>query len=133
VLPAANRLRRPDDFRAVLRGSRGGRRPSDDPPSQPVARSRAGGTLLVVHVAMTDPTGATPPRVGLVVSAAVGGAVVRNRTARRLRHQLRDRLAVLPTGCDVVVRAQPAAAAVDSAALGAELDRLLPVAVRRVS
>ena len=41
------------------------------------------------------------------------------------------RLADLPAGTDVVVRAQPEARLADSAALGAELDRLLPTALRR--
>ena len=49
-------------------------------------------------------------RVGFVVSKAVGGAVVRNRVKRRLRHLVAQQLAAAPTGVDVVVRALPASA-----------------------
>ena len=50
-------------------------------------------------------------RVGFVVSKAVGGAVVRNRVKRRLRHLVAGELAGAPTAVrDVVVRALPAAA-----------------------
>jgi ribonuclease P protein component len=65
------------------------------------------------------------PRVGFVVSRAVGPAVVRNRVKRRLRHLMRERVAGLEPGTLVVVRAQPAAAGASSAELGAELDRCL--------
>ena len=66
-----------------------------------------------------------PARVGFVVSKAVGGAVVRNRTKRRLRALMAARLTGIPGGCDVVVRANPAAGDATSAQLGDELDRLL--------
>ena len=55
-------------------------------------------------------TGAGPQsRVGFVVSKAVGGAVVRNRVKRRLRHLVAHELEG-PVVRDVVVRALPAAA-----------------------
>lgn len=61
----------------------------------------------MVHAA----SGAGPEsRVGFVVSKAVGGAVVRNRVKRRLRHLVARQLVGSPTGLDVVVRALPAAA-----------------------
>lgn len=47
-------------------------------------------------------------RVGLVVSRAVGGAVVRNKVRRRLRGVVVEQRAALPEGADVVVRALPA-------------------------
>lgn len=101
------------------------------------SRRRAGGDLLVVHVASAaDRTDTTPDlasgpvRVGFVVSKAVGNAVVRNRTKRRLRHLMTERLAALDAGTDVVVRALPAAAGADSARLALELDRLLAKAGR---
>ncbi|GAB2593673.1 hypothetical protein GCM10009593_38000 [Microlunatus antarcticus] len=47
--------------------------------------------------------------MGFVVSKAVGGAVVRNRVKRRLRHLVAAQLVGSPTGLDVVVRALPAA------------------------
>lgn len=60
--------------------------------------------------------------MGFVVSKALGGAVVRNRVKRRLRHVCAARLGRLGTGVDVVVRATPAAATASSADLGAALD-----------
>jgi ribonuclease P protein component len=65
------------------------------------------------------------PRVGLVVSKAVGGSVVRHRVARRLRHVMRDRLDRLPPGTRMVVRALPKSAAADSTRLGSDIDRAL--------
>lgn len=118
MLPRPHRLTRPTDYRAVLRGGDGRR------------RSRSGTDLLVVHVALAadGPQGDRPrrePRVGFVVSGAVGGSVVRHRVVRRLRHLVAERLPLLPDRCDVVVRAQPRAAAATSVELGAALDRAL--------
>jgi ribonuclease P protein component len=45
--------------------------------------------------------------------------------SRRLRHLLRPRLEALPSGTDLVVRAQPAAADATSDELGADLDAAL--------
>jgi ribonuclease P protein component len=67
----------------------------------------------------------TPPRVGFVVSRAVGGAVIRNRVKRRLRHLVRERIAALPDGAMLVVRALPAAADRTYLELGADLDAAL--------
>jgi ribonuclease P protein component len=106
VLSPASRLRRSEDFRAVLRRGR-----------------RAGRPLLVASLLLSGET--DPPRVGFVVSRAVGGSVVRSRVARRLRHQMRPRLACLPTGSRLVVRALPPAAGAGSAELGADLDAAL--------
>lgn len=50
------------------------------------------------------------PRVGFVVSKAVGNAVTRNRVKRRLRHLCRPLVEELEDGTVVVVRALPAAA-----------------------
>ena len=72
---------------------------------------------------------------GFVVSRAVGGAVVRHRVQRRLRHLLRARLDRLPAGALVVIRALPRAGAASSAELGRDLDsalsRALPAGRRR--
>lgn len=65
------------------------------------------------------------PRVGFVVSRAVGNSVVRHRVQRRLRHLCRARLVVLPAGSAVVVRALAPAAVATYQELGAELDRCL--------
>ncbi len=74
----------------------------------------------MVHL-HTDGTSALPPRVGLVVSKAVGNAVVRNRVKRRLRHQVAPHLSTLPNGTSVVLRAQPQAATYASGELAEEL------------
>ena len=109
MLPAAHRLRASSDFSEVLRRGR-----------------RAGRPTLTVHLL----PGEGPARAGLVVSKAVGGSVVRHQVARRLRHQLQPLVAGLPAGTRLVVRAAPAAASADSAALArdlrAALDRLVP-------
>ncbi|MFG3253988.1 ribonuclease P protein component [Streptomyces sp. NPDC048172] len=113
MLPTENRLRRREDFAAAVRRGR-----------------RAGRPLLVVHLrSRTDPHvpgGDLPPvRAGFVVSKAVGNAVVRNRVKRRLRHLMRDRLAPLPAGSLVVVRALPGAGEADHDELVRDLDAAL--------
>ena len=95
MLPARHRLRERADFTTAVRGP---------------GASRAGGRLIVVHANRTDARAELPPRVGFVVSKAVGNAVVRNRTKRRLRASVATRLTGIPAGLDVVVRANPAAA-----------------------
>jgi ribonuclease P protein component len=92
---------------------------------------RAGSTTLAVHVVRGDGSSASAsPRVGLVVGRAVGNAVTRNQVKRRLRHLLRERLAALPEGSLLVVRALPSAGAASSAQLGADLDSALGRALR---
>jgi ribonuclease P protein component len=109
VLPAQHRLTRGDDLRRVSRAGR-----------------RSGGDLLVVHALVGDTGSAqVPPRVGFVVSGAVGGSVVRHRVQRRLRHLCRERLPRLPAGTELVVRALAPAAGATYQELGAELDRCL--------
>ena len=121
MLPAGSRLRRRADFVATVRSTRGVR----------------GTGLLVVHAAPPDPTPPAPstaanaaPRVGFVVSRAVGAAVVRNRVRRRLRHLVADQLDRIPPGSRVVVRALPGSAVATyaqlGAALGSALDRARP-------
>ena len=106
MLPAPHRLTHGGDIRRVVRTSR-----------------RSGGNLLVVHVLRHE--GTDPVRVGFVVGRTVGNAVIRHRVQRRLRHLFRERLAVLPAGCEVVVRALSPSAGASYAELGAELDRCL--------
>jgi len=123
VLPARHRLRTATDFSATVRGAGG---------------ARSGGRLLVVHARYTAPADADdrpvahPARVGFVVSKAVGGAVIRNRTKRVLRHLVAARLTRIPAGCDLVVRANPAAAGATTPELAAELDRALDAVLRRL-
>ncbi|MEO5981930.1 MAG: ribonuclease P protein component [Pedococcus sp.] len=117
MLPVGHRLRTSSEFSAALRGPGG---------------ARAGSPLVVVHSAQTDARAGLPPRVGFVVSKAVGGAVVRNRTKRRLRALMAARLTVIPAGTDVVIRANPAAAQANSTDLAAQLDRVLPKVLARL-
>jgi len=106
VLPAQHRLTRGVDLRRVARSGR-----------------RSGSGTLVVHLVRQDSV--VVPRIGFVVGRAVGGSVIRHRVQRRLRHLCRERLEVLPTGAELVVRALPAAAGATYQELGADLDRCL--------
>ena len=72
------------------------------------------------------------PRVGFVVSKAVGNAVVRSRTKRVLRHLVRDELSRLDPSLDIVVRANPAIAGAGADAVRAELQRMLTKAHKRI-
>jgi ribonuclease P protein component len=110
VLSAANRMRNGSDFTAAVRGGR-----------------RAGRTTLVVHLSRVPSL--EPARVGFVVSKAVGNAVTRNRVKRRLRHLARERVAALPSGSLLVVRANPAAA--EASDLASDLDSALATVSRR--
>ena len=114
MLPARHRLRESADFTSAVRGP---------------GSSRAGGRLIVVHANRTDARAELPPRVGFVVSKAVGNAVVRNRTKRRLRAILASRVTGIPLGFDLVVRANPAA----SGAAFADLDAAVAAALPRVT
>ncbi|KAA0933612.1 MULTISPECIES: ribonuclease P protein component [Streptomyces] len=114
MLPTEHRLRRREDFATAVRRGR-----------------RAGRPLLVVHLrsGATDPhapgENAPPARAGFVVSKAVGGSVVRNKVKRRLRHLMRERVALLSPGSLVVVRALPGAGDADHAQLARDLDAAL--------
>jgi ribonuclease P protein component len=93
VLPAAARLRRRDEFTAVVRRGR-----------------RAASGVLVVHLLEPSPGAAlAPAKAGFLVGRVVGNAVLRNQTRRRLRHLTSARLGSMPEGCAVVVRALPGA------------------------
>ena len=125
MLPQQSRMRRTEDFRRVLRTGR-----------------RAGGSMLAGHLLLAGPApgsagsaGAVrsgdPAKVGLVVSRAVGSAVVRNRVKRRLRELMRRRLASLPGGCLLVLRAYPAATSARQEDLAADLDLVIGRLLRR--
>jgi ribonuclease P protein component len=111
MLAAEKRLRRSTDFAAAIRAGR-----------------RSGRGTLVVHLLIDEPAQASTARAGFVVSKAVGNAVVRNQVKRRLRHLVRPRLAELPVGARVVVRALPAAATASYSELGIDLDAALVAA-----
>jgi ribonuclease P protein component len=84
---------------------------------------RAGSDTLVLHLARPDDVG--PPRIGFVVSRAVGNAVTRNRVKRRLRELVRARRECLATGSLLVVRALPPSAGASYAELRSDLARCL--------
>ena len=114
MLPAESRMRHRAEFDlTVRRGSRAGRR------------------LLTGYLLVRAGEEAQPPRVGFVVSKAVGNAVVRNKVRRRLRSALRGYLPTLPGGSLLVVRAHPQAATARQADLAAELDLVMGTLMRR--
>ena len=113
MLPAAARLRHRQEFTEVVRR---GRRTSRGP--------------LTLHVdALPDAAPGAPARAGFVIGKVVGNAVTRNLLRRRLRHLLRGRLAALPAGTRLVVRAREGAGELSSA----ELARLLDAALDRLA
>ncbi|MFI5913905.1 ribonuclease P protein component [Dactylosporangium sp. NPDC051541] len=154
MLAAAQRLRRREDFAATIRnGRRAGRGAVvvhflNPGPSRPgVAVSAARPDLgvsapdavgVAVGVLAPDAVGRpdravsddSPVRAGFVVSKAVGNAVVRNTVKRRLRHLVRSRLADLPPGSVIVVRALPEAAGRTYQGLEEDLDSALEAARR---
>ncbi|WP_017609416.1 ribonuclease P protein component [Nocardiopsis xinjiangensis] len=119
MLSPRNRMRHSSEFGSVMRS---GRRSSRDtlgvvylPP--PAVGPRSG----------EDPD---PPRIGFIVSKAVGGAVVRKRVQRRLRHLMRSRLSDLPDGSLLVVRAKPSSSTARNEELAAQLDSAIAAAKR---
>jgi ribonuclease P protein component len=71
------------------------------------------------------------PRIGFIVSRAVGSAVVRNHVRRRLRHLAAGYLQVLPGGSLLVLRANPPAATASYADLASELGAIIRALLRR--
>ena len=115
MLSPKNRMRSSAEFGSVMRG---GRRSSQS-------------ALGVAYLPPRSGTAETePPRIGFVVSKAVGGAVVRKRVQRRLRHLMRSRSTVLPNGSLLVVRARPEAATARYEELAAQLDSAIAAAMR---
>ena len=111
MLTRANRLTSSRDFAPAIRSGR-----------------RTGTRTLVLHLAtgtVADRGDGASPRVGFVVSKAVGSAVVRNKVKRRLRHLARERLTSLPGSAVLVVRALPPAAQASYDELATDLDRAL--------
>ncbi len=88
---------------------------------------------MVVHANSTDARAGQPPRVGFVVSKAVGNAVVRNRTKRVLRALVSARIGHLPDGVDVVIRANADLPVTPTTAVAEHLDRLLTTVLGRVA
>jgi ribonuclease P protein component len=103
VLPPRHRINSGDDFRRVLR--RGHKHSSD---------------LGVIAVVPSE----AGPRLGVIVSKAVGGAVVRNLVKRRIRAAFIDLLSEVGTH-DVVVRAIPGADNVSFSQIKSSLESAL--------
>ncbi|MDH4658144.1 ribonuclease P protein component [Corynebacterium pyruviciproducens] len=119
MLPRPNKLTRSDDFRKAVKNG-----------------VRAGSHVLVVHAydRSTDIAREGGPRTGLVVSKAVGNAVVRHRTSRRLRHLAYTAMqgGTMRRTCDYVIRALPAIATAEPKEVAREFDRALAKAHKRL-
>jgi ribonuclease P protein component len=118
VLPAVARVRTRYDHRLV---------------AQTGCRVRRGSLVLSivlpgaasapsVTATSADDVAAAQPRAAAIAGRRVGDAVTRNRVKRRLRELLRARLAELPAGSLVVVRALPGADRASFAQLGGWVD-----------
>ncbi|ASK65820.1 ribonuclease P protein component [Brachybacterium avium] len=110
-----HRLHTGDEFRAVTRGG-----------------VRSARSHVVVHLTLLT-QGGEAPRVGFVVSKKIGNAVVRNRVTRRLREIIRPRLATMPPGSALVLRALPGIDEQPFAALRADVDTGLETAERKLA
>ncbi|TRW89228.1 ribonuclease P protein component [Mycolicibacterium sp. 018/SC-01/001] len=111
MLPAQNRMTRSTEFGATV--SRGTRAAQPD---------------LVVYCLRSDQTEEAGPRIGLVVSKAVGNAVQRHQVSRRLRHVARNLLSELDSLDRVVIRALPGS----RHAVSPRLEQELRTALRRI-
>jgi ribonuclease P protein component len=83
--------------------------------------TRAVQSDLVIYARHGDGTVADAPKVGLIISRAVGSAVERHRVARRLRHVARGLVDGLQPSEQIVIRALPSSRDVGSARLDEEL------------
>jgi ribonuclease P protein component len=100
-------LRRRSDFARVTRRGR-----------------RSGGSYLTCFVA----DGRRRTRVGITISGAIGGAVVRNRLRRRIKAILDGYMLATPPWRDVVFIARPGAGELPYPALADEVARVFPAA-----
>ena len=116
VLPTRHKLSSSEAFKTTIRKGK-----------------RAGGGTVVVHVLLpsNDQIEAYAPRFGLVVSKAVGNAVIRHAVSRKLRHILYGLAPEVPHGTMVVVRALPQAASKSMKELTADVHRVYRKALRR--
>ncbi|CKI68991.1 ribonuclease P protein component [Mycolicibacterium smegmatis] len=120
MLPARNRMRRSAEFSVTV--SRGVRAAQPD---------------VVVHALRLesnagnagDDGDANGPRIGLIVSKAVGNAVERHRVSRRLRHVAKTFVSGLDPADLIVIRARPSS----RDATSSRLERQLGQALERVS
>ncbi len=61
-------------------------------------------TKTLAGYALTEPE-LNAPKIGFIVSRAIGGSVARHRVTRQLRHLSRENITLLPHNSFVVVRA----------------------------
>lgn len=110
MLPQQHRLHRSADFSSVVRGGR-----------------RIGRRTVVLHILQVNDRADVPtvrmggPRVGLVVSKAVGNAVTRHAVSRKLRHIAAEVLPTVPDNVDIVIRALPASGSATSLELAEDV------------
>jgi ribonuclease P protein component len=112
VLPAQFRMTRSADFGLTV--NRGVRAAQPD---------------LVVHALHSRDDLSGAPKIGLVVSKAVGSSVDRHRVSRKLRHVAYGLLSELNPGDLIVIRALPGS----SHAVSARLEKQLRSALRRTT
>jgi ribonuclease P protein component len=86
VLSAQNRLRSSKDFARVTKTGH-----------------RATTASLVLYL-KNDQTFQREPQIGLIVSKAIGGSVIRHSVARKLRHASRGLLPLIPQHSQLVIR-----------------------------
>ena len=119
MLPRPHKLTRSSDFRRAVKNG-----------------VRAGTRVLFVHAVdcSTDVERQGGPRFGLVVSKAVGNAVVRHGTSRRLRHLAYTAMqgGTMRRTCDYVIRALPAIDTAEPKEVAREFDRALAKAHKRL-
>jgi len=114
VLPKQHKFTSPAEFSRTIKRGR-----------------RAGTRTVVVHLldrssrSDADIAVTGGPRVGLIVSKAVGNAVIRHRTSRRLRHVVAALFDALPPTADLVIRALPASGAASSHDLDRDIRKAL--------
>ena len=111
MLPAQHRMTRSAEFGATVR--RGQRAAQPD---------------IVVYTLRSDQAGEPGPRIGLIVSKAVGNAVARHKVSRRLRHAARAILDDLDPAEQVVIRALPPS----RDAISPRLEQELRTALQRI-
>ncbi|GAA1817582.1 ribonuclease P protein component [Brevibacterium celere] len=85
---------------------------------------------LMAH-SLSEADDSHAPRVGFIVSKAVGNAVKRNKVKRRLREIMHPRLAEMETGSLFVIRALPNATEAAFADLETEVGVLIEKARKK--
>ena len=88
-------------------------------------------TASAVHEGRHDILPAGRRRMGLAVSKNVGKAVTRNKVKRRFRQLAGSKEDLLPSSCDLVMRAKPSAASATYEQLEEQVDRLFRDLMRK--